>query len=245
MRASISSMVPRPAVKAAAERFARLAAAEFDDFAGPGCRFRRRRRARRRWGAAERPRISTGVEGPADFTALPLSSCMARTRPHSAPATTMSPGCRVPFWTSTVATGPRPLSRRDSMIAPSRRYGRGWRAVRVVRPAGGWLPRACRGRFFFRAETSTSWVSPPISSTTTSCCRSSWRTRLGSAPGRSILLTATINGDAGGFGVPDRLDGLRHDAVIGGDDQNHNVCNAGAAGAHGGEGFVARCVEEG
>ena len=42
-------------------------------------------------GAPLRPRISTGVDGPASVIGLPLSSSIARTRPHSEPATTISP----------------------------------------------------------------------------------------------------------------------------------------------------------
>ena len=44
--------------------------------------------------------------------------------------------------------------------------------------------------------------------------------------------------------MADRLDGLRHHAVIGGHHQDHDVGNAGAAGAHGGESLVARRVDE-
>ena len=43
----------------------------------------------------------------------------------------------------------------------------------------------------------------------------------------------------------DRLDGLGHDAVVGGDDQNDDVGHLGAAGTHGREGLVARGVDEG
>ncbi len=46
-----------------------------------------------------------GVEGPASFTVSPRSLASSRTRPHSEPATTMSPILRVPRWISTVATG--------------------------------------------------------------------------------------------------------------------------------------------
>ncbi len=46
----------------------------------------------------------------------------------------------------------------------------------------------------FKAETSTSSVSPDMLSTTISCCSRSVRTRLGSAPGLSILLMATMIG---------------------------------------------------
>ena len=49
----------------------------------------------------------------------------------------------------------------------------------------------------------------------------------------------------GGAGVVDRLDRLRHHAVVGRDDDHRDVGDLGAAGAHGGEGLVARRVEEG
>ena len=50
---------------------------------------------------------------------------------------------------------------------------------------------------------------------------------------------------AGVLGVADRLDRLRHDLVVGRDDQDDDVGDLGAAGAHGGERLVARRVEEG
>ena len=43
----------------------------------------------------------------------------------------------------------------------------------------------------------------------------------------------------------DRLARLRHDAVVGGDDEHRDVGDLRAAGAHGGERLVARRVEEG
>ena len=46
------------------------------------------------------------------------------------------------------------------------------------------------------------------------------------------------------LGVVDRLDRLRHHAVVGGDDQHDDVGHLGAAGAHGGERLVAGRVEE-
>ena len=48
-----------------------------------------------------------------------------------------------------------------------------------------------------------------------------------------------------GLGVVDRLDRLRHDTVVGGHDEDHDVGDAGPPGAHGGEGLVARGVDEG
>ena len=71
------------------------------------------------------------------------------------------------------------------------------------------------------------------------------RTRVGSAPSLSILLTATRIGTSAALRVVDRLAGLRHDAVVGGDDDDRDVGHLGAAGAHGGERLVARRVEEG
>ena len=64
------------------------------------------------------PSTSTGVEGPADFTGLPRSSISARTRPTTGPAMKLSPTWSVPSWTSTVATGPRPLSSLASSTVP-------------------------------------------------------------------------------------------------------------------------------
>ena len=95
------------------------------------------------------------------------------------------------------------------------------------------------------AETSTNSVSPPQSAGVRPCWASSPRTRLGSAPSLSILLTATMIGTLGGLGVVDRLDGLRHHAVVGGDHDHGDVGDLGAAGAHGREGLVAGGVEEG
>ena len=49
----------------------------------------------------------------------------------------------------------------------------------------------------------------------------------------------------GGPRVVDRLDRLRHDAVVRRDDDHGHVGDLGAAGAHRSEGLVARRVEEG
>ena len=44
--------------------------------------------------------------------------------------------------------------------------------------------------------------------------------------------------------MADRLERGRHDAVIGGNDENDDVGDIRSARAHGGEGFMARRVEE-
>ena len=51
--------------------------------------------------------------------------------------------------------------------------------------------------------------------------------------------------DVGRFDVRDRFFGLRHDAVVGRDDQNRHVGDFRAARAHGGEGFVTGRIDEG
>ena len=56
---------------------------------------------------------------------------------------------------------------------------------------------------------------------------------------------ATIIGTLRGLGVIDGLDRLRHDAVVGRHHQHDDVGDLGAARAHGGEGLVARRVDEG
>ena len=48
----------------------------------------------------------------------------------------------------------------------------------------------------------------------------------------------------GGLGVIDRLDRLRHDAVVGRNHQHDDVRHLGAAGAHRREGFVAGRIDE-
>ena len=52
-------------------------------------------------------------------------------------------------------------------------------------------------------------------------------------------------GTSAALRVVDRLDRLRHDAVVGRDHDHGDVRDLGAAGAHGGERLVARGVEEG
>ena len=49
----------------------------------------------------------------------------------------------------------------------------------------------------------------------------------------------------GRLGVVERLDRLRHHAVVGRDHQDHDVRRLGTTGTHGGERLVARGVDEG
>ena len=62
--------------------------------------------------------------------------------------------------------------------------------------------------------------------------------------GQVDLVQGDHDRDLGRLGVGDGLDGLGHDAVIGGHDQDHDVRHVGSAGPHGGEGLVAGRVDE-
>ena len=68
---------------------------------------------------------------------------------------------------------------------------------------------------------------------------------LGVGGGLIHLVDGNDQLDIGGLGMVDGLDGLGHDAVISGNDQNRNVGHVRAAGTHRGEGLVAGGVEEG
>ena len=149
-------------------------------------------------GTSFKPRTSTGTDGPAFLTFSPRSLIIARTLPKQVPATMESPMWRVPFCTRTVATEPRPLSSFASMMIP--------RASHLALAFSSCISatkRIISSRplilICFLAETSTIMVSPPYSSATRPCSISSFLTRVGSAPGLSILLIATIIGTSADF----------------------------------------------
>ena len=114
-------------------------------------------------GTSSQPVTETGVEGPAFFTFLPLSSVMARILPVEVPATTLSPIFKVPVCTRMVATLPTPLSRRASMMVP--RAGRSGLALssRISAMMRMFSRRLSTPSPVF-AETRTTGVSPPHSS---------------------------------------------------------------------------------
>ena len=67
---------------------------------------------------------------------------------------------------------------------------------------------------------------------------------VGIRAGKVDLVDGDDDRHLGGTGVRDRLERLRHHAVVGRDDEHGDVGHLGAAGAHGGERLVARRVEE-
>ena len=143
------------------------------------------------FGTSFKPRISTGIEGPASLTRCPLSSTIALILPWHAPAATWSPTFNVPFCTSTVATGPRPLSSSASITIPlALRFGFAFNsctsAVKRIISSKSSIPS------FVCADTGTKMVEPPQSSGISSYSVSSCFTFSILALGLSILLTATI-----------------------------------------------------
>ena len=124
---------------------------------------------------------------------LPSSSVIARTRPNTEPASTMSPRFNVPLVTRTVATGPRPRSRRASMTRP--RAGASIGALSSSTSACNRMLSSKRSMPSpVIADTGTKIASPPYSSGTIPSVTSSCLTRSMLLPGLSILLMATMTG---------------------------------------------------
>ena len=94
------------------------------------------------------------------------------------------------------------------------------------------------------ADTSENCVVPPHSSGCRPSCASSALTRSRFASGQVDLVDGDDDRHVGRARVRDRLLRLRHDAVVGGDDEHRDVGDLRAAGAHGRERLVARRVEE-
>ena len=194
-------------------------------------------------GSDGRPRISTGVDGPAFLSRAPRSSTSARTRPGRAPATTVSPMASVPSCTRTVATGPRPLSSRASSTVPKAAFfGIGLDLLQVGHEQQH-LEQLLEALLLLRRDVDEDGRAAPL---------------LGHEPavgellahpvGLGLGLVDLVDGDddrhAGGLRVVHRLERLRHDAVVGGDHEDDDVRDLRAAGAHEGERLVARGVEE-
>ena len=104
----------------------------------------------------------------------------------------------VPFCTKIVATGPRPLSTRDSSTVPL--AGASGLAFSSRRSATNKIISSSLSKFVFcLAETSTNSVSPPHSAGINPKSDNCRFTRSGCASGLSILLTATMIGTLAAF----------------------------------------------
>ena len=144
-------------------------------------------------GTSDRPNISTAVDGPAVFTLLPFAFIIALTLPHATPATIGSPTVKVPPWTSTVATGPLPLSSSASITVPTALLF-GLALNSSISATNNTISKSVSIPSFFLADTGTAITSPPQSSTNNPWSANSCLTLSGFAPGLSILLIATIKG---------------------------------------------------
>jgi hypothetical protein len=68
--------------------------------------------------------------------------------------------------------------------------------------------------------------------------------RSGWASGFVDLVDRDNDGNLGGARVIDGFEGLRHDAVVGRDNEHDDIGDLGAAGTHAGERFVAGGIDE-
>ena len=59
------------------------------------------------------------------------------------------------------------------------------------------------------------------------------------------LIDCNDYGDASCLSVINCFNGLRHDSVVSGNHKNRDICHLRSAGAHRGERFVSRCIQEG
>ena len=167
--------------------------------------------------------------------------------PSAVPTTTTSPRVSVPSCTSTVATGPRPLSSRASSTTArgaTLRIGLELEQLRLELNQGleQLLETRCPSPRRRRRRSS----SPPKSSGTSPCsisrCRVCWEFAAGQVASCSRRRRSERSA---AFECSNGLDGLGHDALGRGDDEDHEVGELRAAGAHLGEGGVARRVDEG
>ena len=87
-------------------------------------------------------------------------------------------------------------------------------------------------------------VLPPHSSQTNPFSCNCWRTFRGEAFGMIALIDGNHDGDLGRQRVIQRLDRLRHDAVVRRHHQDHDVRHVRAARPHRAEGLVTRRVQK-
>ena len=154
-----------------------------------------------------------------------------------------SPVCSVPFCTSTVATGPRPRSTRDSSTVPL--AGASGLAFSSRRSATSRIISSSLVRLVFcsRGDFDHDRVAAPLFR---------HQAAIGQLPldalglrfGLVDLVDGHDDGNAGGLGVVDGFERLRHHAVVGGHHQHDDVGDLGAARAHARERFVARRIDE-
>ena len=167
----------------------------------------------------------------------------ARTLPTIVPAMSVSPTRSVPSWTRIVATGPRPLSSFASSTVPDAlRFGFALSSLELGDEQDH-LEQQVEVLLLLRRDLDHDGCAAPRFRRQTEV-----RELLLDALGVGVRLVNLVDRDedrhARRLRVIDRLARLRHDAVVGRDDEDDDVGDARAAGAHHREGFVTRRVEE-
>ena len=174
-----------------------------------------------------RPVISTGVEGPASSRQLrPLSLRHDADAAHGGTGNddiALSAGCRsAPEWWQ---WGPGPCPDGPRSTAPlARRLGLAFSSMHLGCPerrssSRSSMPMAGLGR----DRDADADIAAPVLGDEAVLGQAASITRSGFAVGLSILLIATIIGNICSLGVVDGLDGLGHDAVVGGNHQNGDI----------------------
>ena len=214
------------------------------DLAGAGLVLDHRQRVAGRRHAGQAEHLDRDATDPLPSPACPCRRSSPGPCPHRRrPRTCRRPsGCRAGRARWRAGRGPCRAWPRPPRL---RRSGPDWPSIRAFRPGARSLRASLSRLVFLSAETSTSWTSPPMSSTTISCWRSSSRTFWALAPGLSILLIATI------IGTPAALVWLIASIVCGfrpssaATTRTTMSVTLAPRGAHLGEGLVARRIEEG
>ena len=135
------------------------------------------------------PIISTGLDGPASWIRLPLSSNMARTFPCLLPVTMVSPCLRVPVCTRAVAIDPRLRSIRASITTPLA-FLSGFAFNSLISVTNRMFSISESTPSPVMPDTGTAMTSPPHSSTKRFCSESCLYTFCTSAEGKSFFVTA-------------------------------------------------------
>ena len=195
------------------------------------------------WGTSARPRTTTAEAGPALVTRLPLSFSSARTRPNVSPTTMMSPTLSVPVWMRAVATGPRPLSSSASTIVPIGAPLRVRLELLEVGDQQDHLDQLVEALAALGRDRHERHVAAVLLD------HDAGLGELGLHAVRvGVRLVDLVERDddrhLGRLRVADRLERLGHDPVVRGDHDDRDVGHLRAAGAHRGEGLMARRVEE-
>ena len=144
-------------------------------------------------GTVLKPKTRAGQPGKTAVNGSPFSLNKALTLPVAWPRLSSSPSFKVPCLTITVATGPRCLSRKDS-ITTAWNGAKGLFSKPLISVNKRIISKSWSRFLPVLAEISTQTISPPKPSTITPASAKSFLTIALLALGKSILLMATRKG---------------------------------------------------